>query len=101
MEKIVFAFRCKKCDETAIFGREKCILQKYQSWEKCKMKNIWIYRPDIEAAARKINRNFVYNGRGKAFWGVLEQRKAENREINEILQRLAKQPPTKIEVPDD
>lgn len=65
------------------------------------MKNIWIYRPDIEAAARKINRNFVYNGRGKAFWDVLEQRKAENREINEILQRLAKQPPTKIEVPDD
>lgn len=101
MEKIVFAFRSKKCDETAIFGREKCILQKCEFSGKCKMKDIWIYRPDIEAAARKINRNFVYNGRGKAFWDVLEQRKAENREINEILEKKTKLPPTKIEVPDD
>ncbi len=63
--------------------------------------DIWIYRPDIEAAARKINRNFVYNGRGRSFWDVWEQRKAENRQINELLEKQAKQPPTKIEVPDD
>lgn len=37
--------------------------------------DIWIYRPDIEAAARRINRNFVYNGCGKAFFDVLEQKK--------------------------
>ena len=63
--------------------------------------DIWIYRPDIEAAARKINRNFVYNGRGRAFFDVLEQRKAENLQINDLLAKQAKQPPTKIEVPDD
>lgn len=63
--------------------------------------DIWIYRPDIEAAARKINKNFVYNGRGRSFWDVWEQRKAESRQINELLAKQAKQPPTKIEVPDD
>ena len=63
--------------------------------------DIWIYRPDIEAAARKINRNFVYNGRGRAFWDIWEQKKAESRQINELLAKQAKLPPTKIEVPDD
>lgn len=63
--------------------------------------DIWIYRPDIEAAARKINRNFVYNGRGRPFFDVLEQKKAESRQINDLLAKQAKQPPTKIEVPDD
>ena len=100
MGEIVFAFRCKKCDEMADFGREKCDNQTVFG-EVMIMFNIWIYRPDIEAAARKINRNFVYNGRGKAFFDVLEQRSAENRQINELLEKQAKQPPTKIEVPDD
>ncbi len=65
------------------------------------MKDIWIYRPDIEATARKINRNFVYNGRGKAFWDVFDQRKALKEQINDILEKTRQQPKTKIEVPDD
>lgn len=52
--------------------------------------DIWIYRPDIEAAARRINRNFVYNGCGKAFFDVLEQKKTENRQINELLEKKEK-----------
>lgn len=63
--------------------------------------DVWIYRPDIEATARKINRNFVYNGRCKAFWDVFEQRKDLNRQINDILEKTRQQPKTKIEVPND
>lgn len=63
--------------------------------------DVWIYRPDVEATMRKINRNFVYNGRGKAFWDVFEQRKDLNRQINDILEKTRQQPKTKIEVPDD
>ncbi len=63
--------------------------------------DVWIYRPDVEATMRKINRNFVYNGRGKAFWDVFEQRKDLNRQINDILEKTRQQPKTKIEVPND
>lgn len=61
--------------------------------------DIWIYRPDIEAAARRINRNFVYNGRGKGFFDTLEQRKIENQQLNELLKKKRKLSPTKIIVP--
>ena len=63
--------------------------------------DVWIYRPDVEATMRKINRNFVYNGRAKAFWDVFEQRKDLNLQINDILEKTRQQPKTKIEVPDD
>lgn len=63
--------------------------------------DVWIYRPDVEATMRKINRNFVYNGRGKVFWDVFEQKKDLNRQINDILEKTRQQPKTKIEVPND
>ncbi len=62
--------------------------------------DIWIYRPDYEAAARKINRNFVFNGRGKAYFDVLEQRNALKKQYSELLEKKRKDAAdVKIEVP--
>jgi hypothetical protein len=61
--------------------------------------NVWIYRPDIEAQARKLNMNFVYNGNGTSYFDVLDKRNEIKRQIDEILEKRHHQPKTKMEVP--
>lgn len=49
--------------------------------------NVWIYRPDIEAAACRLNRHFVYDGRGKAYFEACEQRARRQRIRAELCER--------------
>ena len=34
--------------------------------------DVWIYRPDRESQARKINRNFVYNCHDTPYWAIFD-----------------------------
>jgi hypothetical protein len=61
---------------------------------------IWIYRPDRESLDRKINRNYLYNGRNESYFDCLDA----NNEIKKIKdeqqdKRLKKMLKVKMEVP--
>lgn len=63
---------------------------------------IWIYRPDREAQARQINKDFLYNCRNKPYWDCFDEereRKGKIKEIREdIRHRVLK---SKMEVPNE
>lgn len=64
--------------------------------------NIWIYRPDIEAAERKINKNFVYSVRGGKYYDVVDRKNMLKSQIDDVSKELRKKRLTvKIEVPDE
>ena len=63
---------------------------------------VWIYRPDYEAAERKINKLFVYNGGGKNYFEVLEKENEIKRLYFEIKARNRfMKARSKIEVPNN
>lgn len=45
---------------------------------------IWIYRPDKEAMERRINKNFVYTGKGKPYWDCFDEAKETKSEIKRL-----------------
>ena len=45
---------------------------------------IWIYRPDKEAMERRVNKDFVYTGKGKSYWDCFD----EGKEIKNEIKRL-------------
>lgn len=38
---------------------------------------VWIYRPDRELEARKINKDFCYNCNNKPYWDWFDEEKAK------------------------
>lgn len=45
---------------------------------------IWIYRPDKEAMERRVNKDFVYTGKGKPYWDCLDEDKETKSEIKRL-----------------
>ena len=45
---------------------------------------IWIYRPDKEAMERRVNKNFVYTGKGKSYWDCFDDDKETKNEIKRL-----------------
>lgn len=66
------------------------------------MVKVWIYRPDVEWAACRINRNFLYNACRENYFEAMD-RQAEMKKELERLKEKRRQAVmrTKMEVPND
>ena len=61
---------------------------------------VWIYRPDIEAQARKINPHFVFNADNERYFDVLDRTKALQEKYGKMKEERDKKVCcSKIEVP--
>ncbi len=61
---------------------------------------VWVYRPDIEAQARKINPHFVFNTSNERYFDVLDREKEVMEQYNKLREKTTKKVfNSKIEVP--
>lgn len=64
--------------------------------------DIWIYRPDLEAKSRKINRDYLYNCKGEAYWDCYDAKKEVKRLQADIEDKMMKKAcKSKVEVSYD
>jgi hypothetical protein len=52
---------------------------------------VWIYRPDRELEARKINKDFCYNCNNKSYWDCFDEEKERRQAYLELLKKKRKE----------
>ena len=64
--------------------------------------DVWIYRPDKASEYRRINRDFLYNGKGETCSEIEERRENIKQQIKEHQEKISKKVLTlKMEVPNE